>query len=459
MKGSISRRCYCKDDDGKELGARCPDLKSSKHGEWEFRTRLTTTTGRKSYRRGGHVRRSEAEAYRDRVRDLLALAKGDTDDLARIGDLLFRTKRGAELPAVEDVRRRLGLGRDLDRSQTIAGWLEQWYAGKRALRDSTARSYRQHLDLYLIPHLGHFPLDRLSPEHIAALFDTVQEWNDEILAAREAGRAPELVGDVRTRAKVVGNSTQRRIFATLRNALNAALKSPRRIDYNPCDSVEMPAEHREPAQVWSPEQVATFLDATADDRLALAYRLVLLRGLRRGEVTGLRWTDLDLEQRELRVVLPILQLGGKLVTSRAKTRAGERTVSLDAETSTLLKRHRTVQKRERLQWGEAYQDGDLVFCREDGSPMPPDYVTRHFKELAASAKLPKIRLHDGRHTAASLALEAGLDVKIVSDQLGHSTSTITRDLYQHVRRAVHDEAAEAVVRLLPERKRDERTGS
>lgn len=230
-----------------------------------------------------------------------------------------KTKNGGQLPAVDDVRRRLGLGRALDRSETVGEWLEQWYAGKRSKRASTTRSYRQHLDHYLIPQLGHIPLDRLNAEHIADLFDLIEEWNAEILTARAEGRRPVLEGDVRKRAKVVGNATQRRIFATLRNALNAAVKQ-RRITYNPCAGVELPPETREPARVWSPEQVATFLKAAEGDRLALLYRLVLLRGLRRGEAVGARWSGFDEEAKELRVVRPILQLGGQLVESRPKPR-------------------------------------------------------------------------------------------------------------------------------------------
>jgi integrase len=461
MKGSIKRYCFCKDlATGREVGVRCPQLADTKHGEWEYRDRHLTTAGYRPFRRRGFRTKTEAARFRTQVYDLLALARGDTDSLARLGDLVFdKTRRGGQLPAVEDVRRRLGLGRELDRSQTLGEWLEQWYAGKRALRESSARGYRAHLDNWLIPHLGHVPLDRLTPEHIADLFDTIESFNAEIRLAREEQRRANLPGDVRAKAKLTGIATQRRIFATLRNALNAALKSPRRIDFNPCDAVEMPAEHREPARVWSPEQVGAFLESADGDRLALLYRLVLLRGLRRGEACGLRWCDVDLDGRTLRVSEPLLQLGGKLVRSRAKTRAGERTVSLDAATVTALRAWRTTLKRERLRWGTAYVDGDLVFCREDGSAVPPDYVTRRFREIAKAAGVPVIRLHEGRHTAATLALEAGVDVKIVSDQLGHSTTTITRDLYQHVRRAVHDQAAEAVVQLLPARPGDERTGS
>lgn len=144
---------------------------------------------------------------------------------------------------------------------------------------------------------------------------------------------------------------------------------------------------------------------------------------------------------------PILQLGGTIVESRPKTRAGERRVSLGPVSLVLLKAQRTAQKRERLAWAGAYEDNDLVFCREDGSPLSPAWVTRHLYRLAAAAGLPRIKLHEGRHTAATLGLETGLDEKVVSEQLGHSSTRITRDLYTHVHRAMHDQAAETVETL------------
>jgi integrase len=106
---------------------------------------------------------------------------------------------------------------------------------------------------------------------------------------------------------------------------------------------------------------------------------------------------------------------------KPKTKAGERGVSLDRVTLEALQAHRVRQNADRLAWGEAYEDNHLVFAREDGSPLRPDYVSRRFKQLAKEAGLPMIRLHDGRHSAASLGLAAGVDIKIVSDHLGHST--------------------------------------
>lgn len=462
MKGSIKRYCFCKDaDTGKELGSRCQLLlrKNTKHGEWEYRDRLLTTAtapaGRRAFRRRGFRTMTAAEDFQKNVYQLIDLGQGDVPSTKRIGDLIFeKTKHGGQLPPVEDVQRRLGLGRDLGQGETLAELLERWYKGKKALRQSVKRLYRQHLDNYLIPHLGHATVERLRAEHIDDLFDLIDEWNVEIELARAEKRRPVLDGDVRKRSGPVGAATQRRIFGTLRAALNAAVKQRRGIAYNPCAGVELPPEHRDPARVWSPAQVATFLDRTVDP-LALLYRLVLLRGLRRGEAVGMRWEGTDLENKEMRVTRPILQLGGRLVESTPKTRAGERTVSLDGATASLLRAHKMQQRYARLAWKGAYEDQDLVFAREDGTPWPPDYVSRRFGELALEAGLPRIRLHEGRHTAATLALEAGVDIKIVSDELGHSTTTITRDLYQHVRRAVHGDAAEKVVALLPAR----RTGS
>ena len=464
MTGTIRRRCYCKDKaTGRELGARCPDLAISKHGVWEYRDRLPRTAGAGSFRRAGFARKGDAEQFRDQVRELLALATGDPQSTERVGDLIWAaTTHGGALPAAEDVRRRLGLGGPLDRSLLTGAWLEQWMSGKRALRNSASRSYRQHIDNYLRPLIGDVPLDRLSPEHIGDMFDTIEGWNTEIKAAKDEGRAPILPGNMRSRAGVVGIATQRRIFATLRNGLNAAVKA-RRIDRNPCESVEMPGEYRDPALTWSPEQVGQFLAYVedTDDRLAVLFRLVLLCGLRRGEAVGARRGRFDHRTRELRIAETIVQLGGRIEESRPKTRAGERLVVLDQGTADLLKRECRERSKEKLAFGAAYEDDDLIFCWEDGTRYGPDYVTRRFRELTRAAGLPRITLHEGRHTAASLALEAGVDIKVVSERLGHANTTITQNLYQHVRRTLHDKAADAVVNLLPERPqtRERGTGS
>jgi integrase len=158
-----------------------------------------------------------------------------------------------------------------------------------------------------------------------------------------------------------------------------------------------------------------------------------------------------------------LEIGGKIERSMPKTKAGECWVSLDGETVALLWEHRKRQAKDRLAAGSLWQGNDLIFCREDGSPLRPGFmVTKQFYRIAEAAGLSRIRLHDGRHTAASLALEAGVEMKVVSHQLGHSSTKITSDLYTHVRPAVSLDAAERVAEIirLPEtRQSDDLAGS
>jgi integrase len=458
VKGSIKRYCSCTDPaTGRQYTSRCPKLANSKHGQWGYRDRLATSAGVKPFQRRGFTTKTAAETFRSDVYALLALARGDEVSLTRLGDLIFeKTKRGGHLPAVEDVRRRLGLGGSLDRTLTMRDAMEQWYAAKkRAKRDSTLRGWRQHLDHYLIPQLGDFPIDRCGALHISDLFDLIEEWNQEIEAARAEARKPVLQGDQRKRSKHVGNTTQNRILDTLNNFYGWAMRcrpTPL-IDYNPCLQVELAPERHEPARTWDPEQVATFLEYAEDDPLYWLFRLVLIHGPRRGEAVGARRAAYDFRAKALRVTRPLLQLGGKLVESIPKTDAGDRTLWLDDETNDGIHGVLVEQARRRLEWGPAYVDHDLIWCWEDGTPFAPDYVSRRFRELAAGAGLPVIKLHEGRHTAATLRLEAGIDVKIVSEQMGHATEAITRNLYQHVRRAVLDKATAQVVELLPRTKR------
>lgn len=454
-KGTVYKRCGCKDlDTGKPLNQHCPRLPQQRHGAWMLDARIDTTDKpRRRLKRGGYPTKKEAEAALGQIRDLARLAGGDKRMLGRIGDLVFeRSKRRGALPSEADVRRKLGAGADLAAPDaTVAEWLEEWFAGKRGKKLSTRTLYRGHIDHYLRPLLGDIPRDKLRVEHVSGLFDTIEEWNDEVRAAKKEGRDPYLPDDPRKIHRVVGVATQHRILATLRAAYNAAVKRPGMIDWNPCLAVELPPETRDPARVWSPEQVVVFLEHTAPHRLGLLYRIVLLRGLRRGEALGLLRADLSKDRRRVKVWQTVLHVAGKIVIDTPKTRAGERTLSLDSGTAELIPAHLRMLKRERLAAGEAYQDHGLLFCREDGTPYSPDAVSKDFQKQAAAAGLPVIRLHEARHTAATLALEAGLDIKIVSDQLGHSTTRITQDLYTHVRQAVHDEAAETVLNLLPEK--------
>ena len=451
MKGSTLKRCGCTGPNGRQLGARCPQLAKRRHGTYGYADRIDTTAGRRLLKRFGFPTKAAAEQALTQVHDLIKLAGADTGVRQRIGDLILdKTCDGGELPAVEDVRRRLGLGRDLDRSETFGEAWPAWLAAKKKLRPSARNSYQQIGRNWLLPVLADVAVDRLTGEHCAMVFERVEMFNDALETAHAAGRKPELPGDVRARARYTGVATQHRIYAALRAFLNDAWKKTHKITFNPIYAVELESEVRAAPLAWEPEQVAQFLAYTADDRLHFLWRLALLRGFRRGELAGLGDDDIDLDAGTITVNVALLQVGGELVWGRPKSRAGERVVDLDAGTIAVGKTHRARRKRERLAAGPAWQDSGRAFTGEDGSPLPPDRISRRFKDLAAAAGLPVIKLHAARHTAASLMLEAGLDVKIVQEVLGHSTSVITRDTYQHVRRKMHRDAAEKTVALLPE---------
>jgi integrase len=354
----------------------------------------------------------------------------------------------------------------LDRGE----YLDQWIAGKAGLRSNTRRSYQGHIDLYLKPGLGHVRLTELRDVHVERLYAALplvgraepgDEAPDElarVLAVR-TGQGP---------VRPMGATSIRRVHATLMSALNSAVKRKMLSD-NPAAHVELPSARRVRAvvwtseriavwqatgvrpvvAVWTPQQAGTFLDVAAEHRLYPLFHLIAYRGLRRGEAVGLRWEDVHLEGRSLSITQQVVQLGWGLEVGEPKTGSGSRTVSLDDDSAAVLATWQTKQDEERREWGAAWQHTGLVFTGEDGTGLHPAHVTDTFQAISERAGLPPIRLHDLRHTAASLALQAGVPMKVVSEQLGHSSLAITADTYTSVLPAVAHAAAEAVAGIVP----------
>jgi integrase len=180
--------------------------------------------------------------------------------------------------------------------------------------------------------------------------------------------------------------------------------------------------------------------------------LMAYRGLRRGEACGLRDTEVRLPKREITINHQIATHGYTPVQKPPKSRAGHRDVALDADTVTVLTGYQARRTGWRLAAGATWPDTALFFVRPDGHPWHPSAVTQRFRKLVRGSGLPPIRLHDLRHAAATIALHAGIDIKIVSEQLGHSTTTLTRDTYQSVKQLHHD-AADAVAAQLRHQRR------
>lgn len=241
----------------------------------------------------------------------------------------------------------------------------------------------------------------------------------------------------------------RYLHAIVRRALADAVEWGL-ITRNPAAKARPPkaARNREAMRTWTAPQLRAFLEGRADDRLYPLWLVLASTGMRRGEALGLAWDAVDLDASRLAVRRALVNVAYKLEFSEPKTEKSRRSVALDPGTVDALRAHRKAQAEERLALGPAWHDHGLVFTREDGQPVHPDRASKLFDQHVNTAGLPRIRLHDLRHTHATLALQAGIHAKVVSERLGHSTIAMTLDTYSHAIPAMQEDAAAKVAALV-----------
>lgn len=304
--------------------------------------------------------------------------------------------------------------------------LHRWLPGRSAsLRTSTFDAYRRSVELHVIPALGHMKIQQLAPDHLDRLYADLLR----------AGLAPKTV---------------RNLHTTLHKALKDAVRK-NLVVRNVADSADPPRLKRAgegEMKTWTPEQLYAFLEGMADHRLRAGFLLAATTGMRRGEVLGLRWADIDFTTRRLTVNQTVLNVAYKITIGTPKTPRSRRTIALDPETVRVLLEHRRQQLAERHAMGNAYIDQDLVFAREDGRPTHPDLFSQTFQRTVKRLGLPAIRLHDLRHTHATMGLAAGIPIKIMSTRLGHATTAFTQDVYMHSVPAMEESAADQIADLI-----------
>jgi integrase len=201
-------------------------------------------------------------------------------------------------------------------------------------------------------------------------------------------------------------------------------------------------------KTWTGEQVRSFLHEMQAHRWGAAFFLAATTGMRRGEVLGLRWADVELGAQRLTVNQTILNVAYEITLGSPKTARSRRTIALDPETTRVLVAHKRRQTGERRALGDGYNDRGLVFALENGDPVHPDLFSQTFRRSVRRLGLPIIRLHDLRHTHATMGLEAGIPVKIISTRLGHATTAFTQDIYMHSVPALEEGAAEQIADLI-----------
>jgi integrase len=361
-------------------------VKQAGNGTWYFVVDIGSAGERKQTRRRGFATRKAAQAELTRILGSLEQRTYVAPKRQTLGTFLTETW----LPAIE-----------------------------HTIKPSTFESYRRNVRLHVAGRpIGRRQLQQLEPADLNALYGALLAGDDEHrpLSARSVAY----------------------ISTILHRAFRDAIRW-RALVRNPVEVSDPPRPSGRPEmQTWRGDQLHAFLQGTAEDRLSGAWWLLATTGMRRGEVLGLRWSDVDLDAGSLRITRTLIttdvQRKGEpgMAWGTPKTAKGRRSVALDPGTVAALRQHRARQLEERLALGAGYADEDLVVCLVDGRPLHPKTLSYYFERESKRLELPKIRLHDLRHTHATLALKAGVHPRVVQERLGHANVSITLDTYSHV---------------------------
>jgi integrase len=340
-------------------------------------------------------------------------------------DVYGRTRKEAAeklLRLQRDLRAGLPLVRE---DQTVEQYLTSWINDMRLhLRIRSFARYDAAVRLHIVPTLGKVKLARLTQQQLESLY----------AAKLKEGLSP---------------STVARVHAVLHKAL-ADAERLELVQRNVSSLVRAPRALRRSMTTFTPEQVQIFLRAIKGDPLEAFYVLAITTGIRRGEALALHWKDVDLDNQRIHIRYTLQDLkGGVFEFSPPKTDSSRRAITLSDMAVAALHRHRKAQRLRAAELETAWQERDLVFTTATGGPIRGNHILqRHFEPLCKELGLPRIRLHDLRHTAASLLLRNRIPAKVVQEMLGHTTISMTLDIYSHVLPDMQQQAAASLDQLL-----------
>lgn len=305
----------------------------------------------------------------------------------------------------------------------LTTWLEE--SAKPSIRPKTYQSYSQLVRVHIAAHrISKRALVKLQPVDVQSFLNEKQ-------------------------AQGLSPRTVQYLHAIIRRALEIALRWGL-VGRNVAKLVDVPTVRRPKIVPFTPEQAKHFLETAKGDRLYGLYVVALATGLREGELFGLRWQDVDLDASTLRVAVQMQRIGGTKAFTEPKSERSHRTMHLPAFAVTALREHKVRQLEERLQMGERWQDWGLVFTTTVGSPLECSNLLKGFKTILGEAGLPPMRFHDLRHSAASLLLAQGVELRTIMELLGHSQISLTADTYTHLLPALKRQAADAMQRVFGE---------
>ena len=342
----------------------------------------------------------------------------------------FDTKRDANR-ALNEHKVKMDKGTQVMPSEyAFAQWLDYWYDNiiVPQIEETTAYGYRGMIENYLKPQLGEIRLQKLTARDIQQYYT----W---------------LMGE-----KELSPNTVIKHHNLLTNTLNAAERQEY-ITKNPMRAVSPPKKRQREAKFYTPEQLGILLAKAVGTRLELPVFICAYLGLRRGELCGLRWSDVDLGHQTITIENTRTQAGKKEIEKGTKTASSTRTLSLPETLCDMLKAAKEHQQACRAEYKNAYDDNDYVIVMEDGKPFRPNYLSELFGKFLADNDLPKIVLHELRHTFASLSNQAGIPAYNIGKALGHSTPATTQKIYTHLLDQTHTQAVEGVAAIADEARR------
>jgi integrase len=326
----------------------------------------------------------------------------------------------AKVRALE-AKRDAGVANGAGRSLTVTAWLDHWLENiaVRRVRPSTFRWYSAVIRLHLNPALGHHRLNRLQPEHVEALYRKLE-------------------------ADGLASATVLQVHRVLSRALKVAMQRGR-IVRNVATLVDAPTLNRAEVQPLTADDARAILAAARGQCNAARWSVALALGLRQGEALGLPWAAVDLDAGALTVRQALQRQTGKgLVVVQPKSRAGRRTIALPPELVEALREHQAAQLVEQRAAANVWEPHGFVFCQPNGCPIDPSTDSRAWRALLVDAGVRPARLHDARHTAATLLLQQGVPARVVMDILGHSQIGLTLGTYSHVVPELAQQAAEGM---------------
>ena len=348
----------------------------------------------------------------------------------------FATRKAAEA-ALAEVLGQVNTGTYVAPSrQRLGVYLTAWLDGLR-LKPTALDNYRTCAEVHVIPRLGGVPLGELTAEQVDGLYRELELHGKRHGKCRTSGVTCKANGCAPDRHDGLAPKSVRHVHTMLRKALQDAVDRGY-LGRNVADLAHPPTQRaargrRARDKAWNVDQLRSFVEVTAEDRLGPAWQLMATTGLRRAEVCGLRWSDVDLDRSRLRVAQTITEVRGVLVVQNdGKTDAAERSLALDPRTVAVLRRWKVRQTEDRLAWPGDWQPTGLVFTREDGSGHPPKRLSSAFTSAVDRVALSRIGVHGLRHSYATAALRAGVSPEVVSKRLGHSSVVVTLSIYAHV---------------------------